>query len=78
TIGFVGLVAPHAARSLVGRAHARVMRVAVILGAVLVCLGDLLGRTVIAPAQLGAGILTALVGTPYFIWLLLRTPRTAR
>jgi ferric hydroxamate transport system permease protein len=78
TIGFVGLVAPHAARSLVGRAHARVMPVAVILGAVLVCLGDLLGRTVIAPAQLGAGILTALVGTPYFIWLLLRTPRTAR
>jgi ferric hydroxamate transport system permease protein len=78
TIGFVGLVAPHAARSLVGRAHARVVPVAVLLGAVLVCLGDLLGRTVIAPAQLGAGILTALVGTPYFVWLLLRTPGGAR
>ncbi len=75
TIGFVGLVAPHAARSLVGRAHARVVPVAVLLGAVLVCLCDLLGRTVIAPAQLGAGILTALVGTPYFVWLLLRTPQ---
>lgn len=77
TIGFVGLVAPHAARSLVGRAHARVVPVAVLVGAVLVCLGDLLGRTVIAPAQLGAGILTALVGTPYFVWLLLRTPRSS-
>ncbi|TDN43838.1 iron complex transport system permease protein [Curtobacterium flaccumfaciens] len=78
TIGFVGLVAPHLARSLVGRAHARVVPVAVVLGALLVCLGDLLGRTVIAPAQLGAGILTAVVGTPYFIWLLLRTPRASR
>lgn len=78
TIGFVGLVAPHAARSLVGRAHARVVPVAVLLGAVLVCLGDLLGRTVIAPAQLGAGILSALVGTPYFVWLLLRTPQSVR
>lgn len=70
--------APHAARSLVGRAHAQVVPVAVLLGAVLVCLGDLLGRTVIAPAQLGAGILTALFGTPYFVWLLLRTPRRGK
>ncbi len=53
TIGFVGLVAPHAARALVGRRHTRVLPVAVLLGAVLVCTADLLGRTVIAPAQLG-------------------------
>ncbi|ROS78076.1 iron complex transport system permease protein [Curtobacterium sp. PhB130] len=78
TIGFVGLVAPHAARALVGRKHAAVVPVAVMLGAVLVCAGDVVGRTVIAPAQLGAGILTAAIGTPYFIWLLVRTPRTAR
>ena len=75
TIGFVGLVAPHAARPLVGRKHAAVVPVAVLLGAVLVCVGDVVGRTVIAPAQLGAGILTAVIGTPYFIWLLVRTPR---
>jgi ABC-type Fe3+-siderophore transport system permease subunit len=75
TIGFVGLVAPHAARALVGRKHAAVVPVAVLLGAVLVCIGDVVGRTVIAPAQLGAGILTAVIGTPYFIWLLVRTPR---
>lgn len=75
TIGFVGLVAPHAARALVGRQHARVVPVAVLLGAVLVCTADLLGRTAIAPAQLGAGLMTAVIGTPYFLHLLVRSRR---
>ncbi|MEV4941030.1 iron ABC transporter permease [Streptomyces zaomyceticus] len=73
TIGFVGLVAPHAARALVGRQHARVVPVAVLIGAVLVCTADLVGRTVIAPAQLGAGLMTAVIGTPYFLYLLVRS-----
>jgi iron complex transport system permease protein len=75
TIGFVGLVAPHAARALVGRRHARVVPVAVLLGAILVCAADLVGRTVIAPAQLGAGLMTAVIGTPYFLYLLVRSRR---
>jgi ferric hydroxamate transport system permease protein len=75
TIGFVGLVAPHAARALVGRRHVRVVPVAILLGATLVCLADLLGRTVIAPAQMGAGLMTAVVGTPYFVYLLVRSRR---
>ncbi|WP_055603983.1 iron ABC transporter permease [Streptomyces aureus] len=75
TIGFVGLVAPHAARALVGRQHARVVPVAVLLGAALVCTADLVGRTVIAPAQLGAGLMTAVIGTPYFLYLLVRSRR---
>ncbi|OAH12004.1 iron ABC transporter permease [Streptomyces jeddahensis] len=75
TIGFVGLVAPHAARALVGRQHARVVPVSVLLGAVLVCTADLIGRTVIAPAQLGAGLMTAVIGTPYFLHLLMRGRR---
>ncbi|MGP3683644.1 iron ABC transporter permease [Streptomyces sp. IBSNAI002] len=75
TIGFVGLVAPHAARALVGRQHVRVVPVAVLLGAVLVCAADLVGRTVIAPAQLGAGLMTAVIGTPYFLYLLIRSRR---
>ncbi|WP_328945890.1 iron ABC transporter permease [Streptomyces sp. NBC_00250] len=75
TIGFVGLVAPHAARALVGRQHARVVPVAVLIGAVLVCVADLVGRTVIAPAQLGAGLMTAVIGTPYFLYLLVRSRR---
>ncbi|UWE13792.1 iron ABC transporter permease [Actinacidiphila bryophytorum] len=75
TIGFVGLVAPHAARALAGRRHVRVVPTAMLLGAVLVCSADLLGRTVIAPAQLGAGLMTAVVGAPYFLYLLVRTRR---
>jgi iron complex transport system permease protein len=75
TIGFVGLVAPHAARALVGRRHVRVVPAAMLIGASLVCLADLLGRTVIAPAQLGAGLMTAAVGTPYFVYLLVRSRR---
>ncbi|MFI9821459.1 iron ABC transporter permease [Streptomyces sp. NPDC052013] len=75
TIAFVGLVAPHAARALVGRRHTRVVPVALLLGAVLVCTADLLGRTVIAPAQLGAGLMTAVIGTPYFLYVLVRARR---
>lgn len=76
-IAFVGLVAPHAARSLVGARHSRVLPVAALLGSCTVVLADLVGRTVIAPAQIPAGIMTALVGTPYFVYLLWRS-RTAR
>jgi ferric hydroxamate transport system permease protein len=72
-IGFVGLVAPHAARAMVGARHVRVLPVAALLGAVLVSLSDTLGRTVIAPAQVPAGLVTAMVGTPYFVWLLWRS-----
>jgi len=72
-IAFVGLVAPHAARTLVGARHGRVLPIAALLGASVVVLADTIGRTVIAPAQIPAGIMTALVGTPYFIWLLWRS-----
>jgi ferric hydroxamate transport system permease protein len=76
-IGFVGLIAPHLARALVGGRHARLIPVATLLGALLVSLADTIGRTVIAPAQIPAGLLTAMIGTPYFIWLLWRTRRQA-
>ena len=72
-VGFVGLVAPHAARALVGGRHRRVIPVAAVLGALLVSLADTIGRSVIAPAQIPAGLLTALIGTPYFVWLLWRS-----
>lgn len=71
-VGFVGLVAPHAARALVGAHHNRVLPVAALLGALLVSLADTLGRTVIAPTQVPAGLVTALIGTPYFVYLLWR------
>nr|WP_276582418.1 iron ABC transporter permease [Cellulomonas sp. RIT-PI-Y] len=73
TVGFVGLVAPHLARALVGARHGRVIPVAMLLGALLVCVADTLGRTLIAPSQLPAGLMIALIGAPYFVWLLRRS-----
>lgn len=75
-IGFVGLVAPHAARALVGGRHSRVLPVAALLGAALVSIADTVGRTLIAPAQIPAGLVTAMIGAPYFVWLLWRSRAT--
>lgn len=72
-VGFVGLVAPHAARGLVGSRHTRVIPVAILLGALMVSVADTVGRTVIAPAQIPAGLIVALIGAPYFVWLLWRS-----
>ncbi|MFY1699775.1 MULTISPECIES: iron ABC transporter permease [unclassified Solwaraspora] len=72
-VGFVGLVAPHAARALVGGRHARIIPVAAGLGVVGLGVADTIGRTVLAPAQLPAGLVVALVGAPYFIYLLARS-----
>jgi iron complex transport system permease protein len=69
-IGFVGLVAPHLARKLVGPGHAGVLPVSALLGGLLLMAADFAGRTVIAPAQLPAGLVTALIGAPFFAWLL--------
>ncbi|MFF3265078.1 iron ABC transporter permease [Streptomyces sp. NPDC002932] len=69
-VGFVGLVAPHLARSLVGARHGRAIPVAMVLGGLLVCVADALGRTLVAPAQVPAGLMIALVGGPYFVWVL--------
>jgi iron complex transport system permease protein len=73
-IGWVGLVIPHAARLLVGAEFARVLPVAAVLGAAFMLLIDTLGRTM-ATTELPPGVLTALVGTPVFIWLLATTFR---
>ncbi|GAA4296032.1 hypothetical protein GCM10023148_57090 [Actinokineospora soli] len=72
-VAFVGLVAPHLARSLVGGRHSRVLPVATTLGALLVSTADTLGRTLIAPAQIPAGLAIALIGAPYFVLTLWRT-----
>ncbi|WP_437583654.1 iron ABC transporter permease [Paramicrobacterium sp. CJ85] len=72
-VGFVGLVAPHAARALVGSRHSRVAPIAVLLGAGLLVIADAVGRTIIAPAQIPAGLVVALIGAPYFVYLLARS-----
>ncbi|MBI1259732.1 MAG: iron chelate uptake ABC transporter family permease subunit [Chloroflexi bacterium] len=73
TIGFVGLVAPHIARRLVGPSHEGVIPVSALLGGALVMLADLIGRAVIAPNELPVGIVTAIIGAPYFVYLLYRS-----
>ncbi|MFD6099640.1 iron ABC transporter permease [Nocardiopsis flavescens] len=72
-VGFVGLIAPHLARALVGARNGRALPVAMVLGALLVSLADTLGRALIAPAQLPAGLMVALIGAPYLVWLLRRS-----
>lgn len=76
-ISFVGLAAPHLARMLVGREHRWFLPVSALLGAALVSLSDTFGRTIIAPDQLPAGLVVAVVGPPYLLWLLRRSTSTA-
>jgi len=71
-IGFVGLVVPHIVRMLCGPDHKAVLPLSAALGGLLLLSSDLLARTVIAPAELPIGLITALVGAPFFIVLLLR------
>jgi iron complex transport system permease protein len=69
-IGFVGLVAPHMVRLMCGPDHRWVLPGSALLGASLVLLADAVARTVVAPAELPLGVLTALVGVPFFLLLL--------
>ncbi|MBD1842668.1 iron ABC transporter permease [Cyanobacteria bacterium FACHB-63] len=71
TISFVGLIAPHAGRLLVGYRHRQLVPVVAILGAILVSLADVIGRVAIAPREIPSGLVTAMIGTPYFLWLIL-------
>lgn len=70
-IGFVGLVVPHLLRQAQGPDHRRLIPHAALLGAGLLVLADLVSRTIVAPAELPIGILTALFGAPVFLWMLL-------
>ena len=72
-IAFLGLVAPHLARRLVGGRHRTLFPAALIIGALLLQLSDILARVIDPPTELPAGILTAIIGAPYFFYLLMRT-----
>jgi iron complex transport system permease protein len=69
-LGFVGLMAPHLARRLVGPAHEGSLVLTGLLGGLLVLAADFAGRTVFAPIEVPAGIIIALIGAPFFIVLL--------
>jgi iron complex transport system permease protein len=76
-VGFVGLMAPHIARRLVGWRHAAVLPVAALVGATIVVVADALARTAFAPVDIPVGVVTAVVGAPYLVWLLVRTQARA-
>ena len=75
-ISFIGLLAPHAARFLTGPRHAVSLPVAMAVGALLLAFADLAGRTIISPLELPAGIITAVIGAPVFIFLM--RPKASR
>ncbi|MEU9005388.1 iron ABC transporter permease [Streptomyces sp. NPDC048551] len=75
-IGFVGLMVPHAARMVVGAGHRALLPVAALGGAVFLTLADLVARTAAAPEEIPVGVVTALVGGPFFLWMLRRSGRS--
>jgi iron complex transport system permease protein len=75
-VAFVGLVVPHAARLIFGPAHRTLVPIAALGGAVFVILVDLIARTIVAPTEIPLGIMTAVVGAPFFLHLLRRTRST--
>ena len=71
-IGFIGLLIPHIARFMVGSDNRILVPVSAIGGGMLLCIADLIGKSVLSPTELPAGIITAIIGAPYFIYLLRR------
>ncbi|WP_082232776.1 FecCD family ABC transporter permease [Halobacillus massiliensis] len=75
SIGFVGLMVPHITRLLIGSDHKKVLPVSAFIGGILVVWTDVAARLIIAPEELPIGVLTAIIGGPFFIWLLKRKAR---
>lgn len=71
SIGFVGLIAPHMARRLVSHSHRYILPVSGVVGMAMVVVGDWIGKTIFAPAQLAVGIVISVIGVPYFVYLLI-------
>jgi len=74
-IGFVGLVVPHVARILWGPDYKRLIPISILLGGSALLLADLLARVLLAPSTLPVGIVTAMIGAPFFLWILRRAKR---
>jgi len=72
-IGFVGLIGPHLARRLVGQKHQTLLPTVAMTGALLVLAADTIGRTIVQPSEIPTGIVVAIIGAPYFLYLLARS-----
>ena len=73
TIGFVGLIAPHMARRVFGGKHLASIPAAALFGVLLILFADMIGRGLAPPLEIPAGLVTAVVGGPYFLYLLVKT-----
>lgn len=73
SIGFVGLIAPHLARRLVGQKHQMLLPAAALAGALLVITADTIGRWILQPSEIPTGIVVAVIGAPYFLYLLAKS-----
>ncbi|WP_081671717.1 FecCD family ABC transporter permease [Paenibacillus antibioticophila] len=74
-IAFIGLMAPHIARALVGPRHQQFVPVSILIGGWLLLLADTIGRNLVQPSGIAAGIMVAFIGAPYFLYLLLKEER---
>lgn len=72
-VGFVGLVVPHITRLIIGPSHKRLITVSIFVGAIFLLFSNLIARTVLRPVEVPVGIITSLIGAPFFLYLLLRT-----
>jgi iron complex transport system permease protein len=71
-VGFVGIIVPHIVRRLVGSVHRLVLPASVLFGATFLIVCDLIARTIFSPIEVPVGVVTAMIGGPFFLWLLLR------
>ncbi|MDN3680772.1 iron ABC transporter permease [Vibrio tapetis subsp. quintayensis] len=71
-IGFIGLIVPHLGRMLIGPNHKSLLPISMLIGALLLLIADMIARTAVAPLDMPVGIVTALLGAPFFMWLLIK------
>jgi iron complex transport system permease protein len=71
-IGFIGIIIPHLVRLMVGADHRLVLPASALFGAAFLIACDLIARTVLSPLELPVGVITAMIGGPFFLWLLVR------
>ena len=75
TIGFVGIIVPHAVRLVWGPDHRFLLPLSVLSGAIFLILADIIARTILSPAEVPIGVITAIIGAPFFLYLLRRRKR---
>lgn len=75
SLNFVGLVSPHIARKLVGNRHQYLLAASALIGSSLVLIADAIGRTILQPATIPVGLVTSMIGAPFFLFLLIKGNR---